>query len=319
MLNKKSLCTALSLGAFLVYGPIAALETQNASTEKTVSAVDVDIKKLSEAFGNFIGKNLKTSGLNFDIDSLISGIKSGSDGKPSPLSEQEYEKGMMALQERAIKRLADDNLQAAEKFMKENAGKTNIVIVEPGKLQYEVIKQGTGKEVADHSAPSIAYKGQYIDGTVFGSSDDAGGPITLPLDQTIPGFAKAIVGMKEGEKRKLFVHPDLGYGTSGQLPPNSLLIFEVEVLKANDADRSDDDDDVRAAPLAENDVMQPIKNGTNKNATNVKSDSKDSDDDSDDDDDDDDSDDDYDDDDDNNDDDTPADKAKDATKTPEKK
>ena len=316
MLNKKSLYTALSLGAFLVCGPIAALETQSASTEKTAPAVDVDIKKLSEAFGNFIGKNLKTSGLNFDIDSLISGIKAGSDGKPSPLSEQEYEKGMMALQERAIKRLADDNLQAAEKFMKENAGKANIVVVEPGKLQYEVLKQGTGKAVAEHSAPSIAYKGQYIDGTVFGSSDDAGGPITLPLDQTIPGFAKAIVGMKEGEKRKLFVHPDLGYGTSGQLPPNSLLIFEVEVLKANDADRSDDDDDVKAAPLAENDAMQPKKD---KGAKTDSKDSKDSDDDSDDDDDDDDSDDDYDDDDDNNDDDTPAAKTKDAAKTPEKK
>lgn len=317
MLNKKSLYTALSLGAFLVCGPIAALETQSASTDKTAPAVDVDIKKLSEAFGNFIGKNLKTSGLNFDIDSLISGIKAGSDGKPSPLSEQEYEKGMMALQERAIKRLADDNLQAAEKFMKDNAGKANIIIVEPGKLQYEVIKQGTGKAVAEHSAPSIAYKGQYIDGTVFGSSDDAGGPITLPLDQTIPGFAKAIVGMKEGEKRKLYVHPDLGYGTSGQLPPNSLLIFEVEVLKANDADRSDDDEDVKAAPLADNDAVQP------KKAADVKSDSKDSkdsDDDSDDDDDDDDSDDDYDDEDDNNDDETPADKAKDTSaKTPEKK
>ncbi|MFN4174363.1 MAG: FKBP-type peptidyl-prolyl cis-trans isomerase, partial [Parachlamydiaceae bacterium] len=73
MLNKKSLYTALSLGAFLVCGPIAALETQNASSEKTAPAADVDIKKLSEAFGNFIGKNLKTSGLNFDIDSLIAG------------------------------------------------------------------------------------------------------------------------------------------------------------------------------------------------------------------------------------------------------
>ena len=44
-------------------------------------------------------------------------------------------------------------------------------------------------------------------------------PITIPLDQTIPGFSKGIVGMKEGEKRRLFVHPDLGYGTTGQLPP----------------------------------------------------------------------------------------------------
>jgi len=74
---------------------------------------------------------------------------------------------------------------------------------------------------------------------VFGSSEETGGPITIPLDQTIPGFSKGLVGMKEGEKRRLFVHPDLGYGTMGQLPPNELLIFDIEVVKADTADEKD--------------------------------------------------------------------------------
>jgi len=83
----------------------------------------------------------------------------------------------------------------------------------------------------------INYTGKYIDGTVFGSSETAGGPITVPIDQTIPGFSKGIVGMKEGEKRRLFVHPDMGYGTTGQLPPNSMLIFDIEVVKATSPDK----------------------------------------------------------------------------------
>ncbi len=75
--------------------------------------------------------------------------------------------------------------------------------------------------------------------------------MTIPLDQTIQGFNLGIAGMKEGEKRRLFVHPELGYGTTGHLPPNSLLIFDIEVVKADNSaqasqhgdDDSDDDED----------------------------------------------------------------------------
>ena len=55
----------------------------------------------------------------------------------------------------------------------------------------------------------------------------------MPIKQSIPGFAKGMLGMKEGEKRVLYIHPELAYGLTGQLPPNSLLIFEVEIVKAN--------------------------------------------------------------------------------------
>ena len=84
MFKKTYLCTALS--AFFVMG--TPLIAQDVAGEKTDPQSEVDIKKLSEAFGHFIGKNLKSSGLNFDIPSLIQGIQNGSNGKPSPLSEQ---------------------------------------------------------------------------------------------------------------------------------------------------------------------------------------------------------------------------------------
>lgn len=59
-------------------------------------------------------------------------------------------------------------------------------------------------------------------------------PILLPLTKVIPGFSQGMQGMKEGEVRVLYIHPDLAYGTAGQLPPNSLLIFEVKLIEAND-------------------------------------------------------------------------------------
>lgn len=230
-----------------------------ADTATIDTSQEVDIKKVSEAFGHFIGRNLKTSGLDFDIESFTQGIRNGVEGKPAPLSDKEYEQQMTWLQERSFKKLAEDNLKAAEEFLKKNATAKGIVVVEPGKLQYTIIKEGKGPQVEAHGSPQIQYTGKYIDGTVFGNSQDTGGPITIPLDQTIPGFGKGLQGMKEGEVRTIYVHPDLGYGKSGQLPPNSLLIFEVELIKADnpekanskkdgtlslaDDDLDDDDDD----------------------------------------------------------------------------
>ena len=53
------------------------------------------------------------------------------------------------------------------------------------------------------------------------------------LEEVIPGLRSGLVGMKEGEKRIVYIHPDFAYGTSGCLPPNALLTFEVELVQAN--------------------------------------------------------------------------------------
>lgn len=192
-----------------------------------------EINKLSEAFGHFIGRNLNNPGIHFDLDSIIKGMKSGYAGNPAPMSDQEYEKLMAKLQENAMKQLADENIKAADAYLEKNKKVEGVIEIEPGKLQFITLQSGNGAEVKSDGVPQINYVGKYIDGTTFGSSQEVGGPITIPLAHTIKGFSKGLVGMKEGEKRRLFVHPDLGYGTSGQLPPNALLIFDIEVVKAD--------------------------------------------------------------------------------------
>lgn len=226
--------TALILAtALTAMGTVCHAEESTNTATAAKSTDEVNISLLSEAFGHFIGKNLKSPGVTFDIEAVIQGIRNGQAGKPAPMNDQEYESAMNKLQERAFSALSDQNLQSAKDFLEKNAKVSDVKEIEPGKLQYQTINAGTGEEVKPHSSPIIHYTGKYQDGTVFGSSEEVGGPITIPLDQTIPGFSKGLLGMKEGEKRRLFVHPDLGYGTMGNLPPNALLIFEVEVVKAN--------------------------------------------------------------------------------------
>lgn len=218
--------------------PHVSKEAAPTGAPKEVEFDQEKIKRLSEAFGNFIGRNLKTPGIQFDMESIIRGMHAGAAGKPAPMSDQEYEEAMMQLQTVVLKQMSEDNLQAAEKFLRDNSKEEGIVEVEPGKLQYLVLEKGQGQTVTEHASPKVEYQGKYLDGTVFGSSKETGGPITIPLDQTIPGFSKGLLGMKEGEKRRIFVHPDLGYGMSGHLPPNSLLIFDVDLIQA-DAGKED--------------------------------------------------------------------------------
>ena len=214
--------------------PSAPMEQAEKAESPVSSSVDsLDMLKLSEAFGHFIGRNLQSPGLKFDVESFIKGIRGGAAGTPPPLSDKEYEEMMATVQDRAFKEISANNLKTAEDFLAKNRSESGVVEVIPNKLQYLVVQEGKGPVVEAHASPKVHYTGKYQDGTVFGSSEETGGPIVLSLDQTIPGFSKGIVGMKEGEKRRLFVHPDLGYGTTGQLPPNELLIFEVEVFQAD--------------------------------------------------------------------------------------
>ena len=192
-----------------------------------------DIEKISEAFGHLIGKNLESPGFTFDIDAIVRGMRNAVAGQEAPMSDGEYEEMISIIQENAFLELAENNLKDAEKFLKENILNDDVSEIEAGKLQYAVLEEGEGAVVADKGSPRIHYTGKYLDGTVFGSSVETGTPITLSLDQTIPGFSKGLVGMKSGEKRRLFIHPDMGYGTTGHLPPNSLLVFDVEIVEVD--------------------------------------------------------------------------------------
>jgi peptidylprolyl isomerase len=185
---------------------------------------------VSEAFGHLIGKNIDTLGIKFDLQKVIKGLQDSSEGKKAPMSESECIQAISAAQEKAFKNQAVENLKKAEEFLTKNSKETSVISVEDGKVQYKIEKSGSGEEIKEHFSPLIRYVGKYLDGTIFGSSKE---DEMISLDETIAGFSKGLLGMKEGEKRTLFIHPDYAYGTSGYLPPNSLLTFEIELVKAN--------------------------------------------------------------------------------------
>ena len=118
-----------------------------------------------------------------------------------------------------------------ESFLAANAKREGVKTTESG-LQYEVLRDGSGPKPRVTDTVTVHYKGTLIDGTVFDSSYDRGQPATFALMQVVPGWRQGIPLMPVGSKYKLVIPPDLGYGAQdkGTIPPNSVLIFEVELL-----------------------------------------------------------------------------------------
>ncbi len=102
-------------------------------------------------------------------------------------------------------------------------------------LQIEELQIGTGVVAAAGKSVSVHYTGWLTDGKKFDSSRDRGEPFSFTLGQrrVIAGWEQGVVGMRPGEKRKLTIPPDLGYGSRGAggvIPPNATLNFDVELL-----------------------------------------------------------------------------------------
>jgi FKBP-type peptidyl-prolyl cis-trans isomerase len=105
-------------------------------------------------------------------------------------------------------------------------------------MKIEILKQGTGEAAKSGDTVTVNYVGTLQDGTKFDSSIDRGQPFqfTLGQNRVIQGWELGVTGMKVGEKRKLTIPPELGYGSQGAggvIPPNATLIFEIDLLGIN--------------------------------------------------------------------------------------
>jgi FKBP-type peptidyl-prolyl cis-trans isomerase len=122
-----------------------------------------------------------------------------------------------------------------EAFLATNKNNPGVVTLPDG-LQYKVITNGTGATPAPTDIVTVNYRGTFIDGKKF----DSGHPAQFSVGGVIRGWTEALTRMKVGSKWELFVPPDLAYGEQGRpnippIPPNSVLIFELELLSTQSA------------------------------------------------------------------------------------
>ncbi|MFT6908772.1 MAG: peptidylprolyl isomerase [Oleiphilaceae bacterium] len=133
------------------------------------------------------------------------------------------------------KKDAAGNAQLGIEYLSQNITKEDVVTTESG-LQYKVMTKGTGEiHPSATDRVKVHYHGTLIDGTVFDSSVARGKPIEFGLNQVIKGWTEGLQLMVEGEKTRLFIPSELGYGnrSAGSIPAGSTLIFDVELIKIN--------------------------------------------------------------------------------------
>lgn len=193
-----------------------------------------DKGQASYAIGQQIGKNLKAQNIEIDPKTLAASLADATAGK-SEMTDEQIQKAMMKLQEMAMKKqqeAAENNKKKAAEFLEKNKTAAGVKVTATG-LQYSVITEGTGSTPTKEDTVKCHYTGTLIDGTKFDSSVDRGQPAEFPVAGVIPGWTEALQMMKVGSKYKLFIPPELAYGPAGRpgIPPNSALIFEVELLE----------------------------------------------------------------------------------------
>lgn len=212
----------------------------------SAQAQDVDLTdermQISYSVGVNIGQNLVMQGLteDIDMDAFMQGL-SDTVADDVQLTEDQMMQALMNFQQQLMDRQqaeAEAARAASQDFLAQNARSAGVTTTDSG-LQYEVLESGDGSGTSPRATDSVLahYEGRFIDGEVFDSSIERGEPAQFVLNQVIPGWTEGLQLMKPGDKYRLVIPAELAYGPggSGPIPPNSTLVFDVELLEVNPA------------------------------------------------------------------------------------
>ena len=230
----------LALGMMLL--GTAATHAQSRDPASDAQANRLDKNKLSYAIGYQIGSQFANGDPDVDIAVMQRAIQDAY-GKRRPavpmqdMHEQlrRLDKHMHDKAESEFQRLATSNAAKSADFLAKNRQKPGVVQL-PSGIQYQVLKQGTGKELpAVNSTVTVNFRATLIDGTEFDSSWAHGAPVSFIVNnKVIPGWQDVIQRMHVGDKWRVVIPPALAYGERGNLPrigPNEALVFEIELLE----------------------------------------------------------------------------------------
>jgi len=194
--------------------------------------------RASYAIGTDIGSNFKRQQIDVDPKALAAGLADAIAGKML-LTDAEIKQTLEDLStelrskaETRQKAAGEKNIKDGEAFLAANAKKDGVKTTASG-LQYKSLKAGSGKTPKSTDTVKVHYHGTLIDGTVFDSSVERKEPVSFGVTQVIPGWTEALQMMKEGDKWQIVLPSKIAYGpqgAGGKIGPNSVLVFEVELL-----------------------------------------------------------------------------------------
>ncbi len=227
--NKMGRLFGIFLGVTLLCSICWAGEEVSPGNQKT---------KDSYSLGYEFGGGLKRQGVEIDVEVLLSAVREGLEGRKPAFSPEDIRntllqlrRNLMVLQDKRFREFSARNLEEGKAFLEANKTKEGVKTL-PSGLQYRALQEGSGPIPNEMDSVTLHYRGKLIDGTEFDSSYARGEPVNLSLVGVIKGWKEALSLMKAGSKWEIFVPSDLAYGKrqSLRIPPNSTLIFEIDLL-----------------------------------------------------------------------------------------
>ena len=226
------------IGIFIAFLMIAISCTTNEKVAKVPQLIDY-MDTVSYSVGIDIGKSFRLQEMDINPDAMARGLSDAFSDKETALTDEEIQSTLINFrqefqkkQREIAQRKAQEAAEEEEAFLAESASKEGVVSL-PSGLQYKVIIPGDGPSPLSTDRVKVHYKGTLVDGTVFDSSYDRGQPASNNVTGFIKGWVEALLLMQVGSKWELTIPSKLGYGTRGSggiIPPNSTLLFEVELL-----------------------------------------------------------------------------------------
>lgn len=234
----KSLAARLTTAAAVTTASLAA-GAQAPAPAAAASAPQMSEKaKLSYATGVVSIRNFTKNGIDYDLDTIVRGMRDAQAGKELELSEKDIRVVMNQLQtdlRRAMannrKALMEKNRQKGADYLAAYKAKPGVQTLSSG-VAYRVLKAGTGPKPTDQDTVVARYRGALIDGTEFDATPDDKTAL-LKVNAVIMGWREALKQMAVGSQWELVIPAPLAYGDRGvgdAIGPNETLVFNVELV-----------------------------------------------------------------------------------------
>lgn len=198
--------------------------------------IDVDLEQFTKGFSDAVkaAKPAMTDAqLRATLEKLGSQLQVRNEAKAKERAKELAAKAKV---------VGEKNKKEGDAFLAANKKKEGVTTL-PSGLQYKVLKVGKGASPKATDTVDTHYHGTLIDGTVFDSSVERGEPVSFQVNRVIPGWTEALQKMKVGDKWQLVIPSELAYaerGAGDDIGPNSVLVFEVELLGIAGADKEKD-------------------------------------------------------------------------------
>ena len=198
-----------------------------------------DKSKVSYAIGVMLGSSWQQQQLDVDPQIVERALKDVQSGGKTLMTVDECKAFLQEYQRTFGARLAEKDKADGEAFLEKNKKQKGVVTLPDG-LQYKIITEGSGASPTAEDVVTVNYSGKLINGTEFDSSYKRGQPAQFQVGGVIPGWTEALQKMKPGSKWQLFIPSELAYGERGNrgIPPNSTLVFDVELLSVQSPQQS---------------------------------------------------------------------------------